>query len=132
MRRATCPPEDRGRAGAEAETAACAYLEAKGMQVVARNFRARGGEVDVVAREGEVLVFVEVRYREDDGLGAPEETVGRVKRLRIVAAARAYLSRIPAAAWKEARFDVVAVVGTGSDRIIRHYPGAFDARGKLL
>ncbi len=131
-RRATCPPEDRRRSGSEAETAACDYLEAKGMQVVKRNFRARGGEVDVVGREGDTLVFVEVRYREDDGLGTPEETVDRVKRLKVAAAARAYVSRIAPASWKEARFDVVAVVGTGPDRVIRHYPGAFDARGKLL
>lgn len=128
----THPPEERTRAGIDAESAACDFLEAKGMQVVGRNFRARGGEIDVVSRDGDVLVFVEVRYREDEGLGTPEETVGRVKRLKVAAAARAYLSRIPPTAWKEARFDVVAVVGTGPDRVIRHYPGAFDARGKLL
>lgn len=128
----TRPPEDRRQAGIDAEAAACAYLEAKGMRIVGRNFSARGGEIDIVGRDGDLLAFVEVRYREDDGLGTPEETVGRIKRLKVAAAARAYLSRISPASWKEARFDVVAVVGTGPDRVIRHYPGAFDARGKLL
>jgi putative endonuclease len=99
---------------------------------VARNFRARGGEIDIVAREGEVLIFVEVRFREGEEFGAPEETVGFAKRRRIVSAAREYLGGIPAASWREARFDVVAVAGTGPAARIRHYPGAFDAKGKLL
>lgn len=119
-------------AGAGAEEAACAFLEAKGMRIVERNFRARGGEIDVVAREGDTLVFAEVRFREGEEFGGPEETVGRDKRLRVVGAARGYLETIPASSWKEARFDVIAVVGTGRDRVIRHYRGAFDARGKLL
>ena len=102
------------------------------MRIVERNFRARGGEIDVVAREGDVLAFVEVRFREDEEFGAPEETVGLAKRRRIAAAARAYLGRIPVSSWREARFDVVAVVGSEPDAIIRHYPGAFDARGKPI
>lgn len=123
---------DRRQAGIDAEAAACAFLEAKGMRIVGRNFSARGGEIDIVGRDGDLLAFVEVRYREDDGLGMPEETVGRVKRLKVAAAARAYLASIPSTTWREARFDVVAVAGTGPDRVIRHYPGAFDARGNLL
>jgi Holliday junction resolvase-like predicted endonuclease len=75
---------------------------------------------------------VEVRFREGEEFGAPEETVGLGKRRRIAAAAREYLGRIRTDSWKEARFDVVAVVGTGPDTVIRYYPGAFDARGKLL
>jgi putative endonuclease len=102
------------------------------MRVVERNFRARGGEIDIIAREGDVLVFVEVRFREGEEFGAPEETVGPAKRRKIAAVAREYLGRIPLSSWKEARFDVVGVVGTGPDALIRHYPGAFDARGKLL
>ena len=112
--------------------AACAFLEARGMRIVERNFQVRGGEVDIVAREGDILVFVEVRFREGEEFGAPEETVGLAKRRRIVSTAREYISRIPRDSWREARFDVVAVVGTGPDTLIRHYPGAFDARGKLI
>ncbi len=126
------PPLSTRQAGAEAEEAACAFLVAKGMRIVERNFRARGGEIDIVAREGDDLVFVEVRFRENEEFGSPEETVGFGKRRRIVSPARTYLARIPPSSWKEARFDVVAVVGTGPGAVIRHYPGAFDARGKLL
>lgn len=111
---------------------ACSFLEARGMRIVERNFQVRGGEVDIVAREGDILVFVEVRFREGEEFGAPEETVGLAKRRRVVSTAREYISRIPRDSWREARFDVVAVVGTGPDTLIRHYPGAFDARGKLL
>jgi putative endonuclease len=126
------PPESTRKAGAEAEEAACAFLEASGLRIVERNFRARGGEIDLVAREGDVLVFVEVRFREGEEFGAPEETVGPAKRRKIVSAAREYLGRIPWNSWKEARFDVIAVLGTGPDAVLRHYAGAFDARGKLL
>jgi len=126
------PPQSTREAGAEAETAVCAFLEDRGFRIVERNFRARGGEIDIVAREGDVLVFVEVRFREGEVFGAPEETVGPAKRRKIVSAAREYLGRIPWNSWKEARFDVIAVVGTGPDAFIRHYAGAFDARGKLL
>ncbi|HZW36313.1 MAG TPA: YraN family protein [Candidatus Deferrimicrobiaceae bacterium] len=126
------PPVSTRDAGDEAERAACAFLESRGVRVVERNFRARGGEIDIVAREGEILVFVEVRFRNEEGFGAPEETVGLPKRRRIVSAAREYLSRIPPSSWTEARFDVVAVAGTGPGAAIRHYPGAFDARGKTI
>ncbi len=126
------PPGSTRKAGAEAEDAACAFLETRGIRVVQRNFRARGGEIDVVAREGDTLVFVEVRFREGEEFGAPEETVGFAKRRRVITAAREYLRRVPPSSWKEARFDVVAVVGTGPKPVIRHYPGAFDARGKPI
>ena len=97
-----------------------------------RNFRARGGEIDIVAREGDVLVFVEVRSRGDAGFGTPEESVAPAKRRRIVAAARGYLSGVPPSSWREARFDVVAIEGSGDAAELRHYPAAFDARGKIL
>ena len=78
------------------------------MEIVERNFRARGGEIDVIARDRNVLAFVEVRFREEDGHGLPEESVGPAKRRRIAAAARAYLATIPPGSWKEARVDVAA------------------------
>jgi len=127
----TRPPDERAEAGREAEESVCAYLGERGVRIVERNFRARGGEIDIIARDGDVLAFVEVRFREEDGHGLPEESVGPVKRRRIVAAARAYLATIPPDSWREARFDVAAVDGGGAP-VIRYYPGAFDARGKIL
>jgi putative endonuclease len=126
------PPGSTREAGAEAEDAACLFLEGLGLRVVERNFRVRGGEIDIVARQGDVLVFAEVRFREDEEFGGPEESVGIAKRRRVITAAREYLRRVPPSSWKEARFDVVAVVGTGPKPAIRHYPGAFDAKGKLI
>ncbi|HEY5577085.1 MAG TPA: YraN family protein [Deferrimonas sp.] len=125
-------PEERTAAGRDAEESVCAYLRERGMEIVERNFRARGGEIDVIARDGDVLAFVEVRFREEDGHGLPEESVGPAKRRRIVAAARAYLATIPPGSWKEARFDVAAVDGSGAAPPIRYYAGAFDAKGKIL
>jgi len=126
------PPEERAAAGRDAESLVCGHIEKEGMRVVARNFRGRGGEIDIVARDGDALVFVEVRFREEGDFGAPEETVTPVKRRRIASAARAYLSTISAADWKEARFDVAAVEGSGPAAVIRYYRNAFDAKGKIL
>jgi putative endonuclease len=124
--------EDAARAGRDAETAACRYLEERGMEIVGRNFRGRGGEIDVIAKTGNVLVFVEVRYRETEAFGSPEESIELRKRRRIASAARAFLAGIPPSSWKEARFDVIAVTGGGRTPTIRHYPNAFDAGGKLI
>ena len=92
----------------------------------------RGGEIDIVARKGDVLVFVEVRSREVPGFGTPEASVTPVKRRRIIAAARQYLSNVPPSSWREARFDVIAIEGVGNAARLRHYPAAFDAKGKVL
>jgi len=128
----TRKPEERTAVGREAEESVCVYLRERGMEIVERNFRARGGEIDLIARDGEIFAFVEVRFREEDGHGLPEESVGPAKRKRIAAAARAYLSTIPPDSWREARFDVAAVDGSGAAPTIRYYPAAFDAKGKIL
>jgi len=126
------PPEARRAQGDAAEERACRHLEGAGFTIVERNFRTRGGEIDIVARKGDVLVFVEVRSREDAVFGTPEESVTPAKRRRIVAAARQYLSNVPPSTWREARFDVIAIEGTGDAAVLRHYPAAFDAKGKVL
>ena len=126
------PPEARRAQGDAAEERACRHLEGAGMTIVERNFRARGGEIDIVARKGDVLVFVEVRSREVPGFGTPEESVTPAKRRRIVGAARHYLSNVPPSSWREARFDVIAIEGSGDAAELRHYPAAFDSKGKIL
>jgi len=126
------PPEARRAQGDAAEDRACRHLEGSGFTIVERNFRTRGGEIDIVARKGDVLVFVEVRSREVPGFGTPEESVTPAKRRRIVAVARRYLSDVPPSSWREARFDVIAIEGSGERAELRHYPGAFDAKGKVL
>jgi len=126
------PPEARRAQGDAAEERACRHLERSGFTIVERNFRTRGGEIDIVARKGDVLVFVEVRSREDADFGTPEESVTPAKRRRIVATARQYLSKVPPSSWREACFDVIAIEGSGDAAELRHYPAAFDAKGKIL
>jgi putative endonuclease len=118
-RPATTP---KGRAG---EEEAARFLEARGLEVVARNVRAGGGEIDLVARDGRAVVFVEVKWRRDASRGTPAEAVTPAKRKRLLAAARAWLAGNPAAGSRDVRFDVVAIEGdSGRTDWIR---GAFDA-----
>ena len=128
----TLPPEERRTRGDAAEERACRHMEASGLTIVERNYRTKGGEIDIVARKGDVLVFVEVRSLEVPDFGTPEESVTPAKRRRIVVAARQYLSKVPPSSWREARFDVIAIEGRGDAAELRHYPAAFDAKGKVL
>ena len=108
------------QAGAEAEEIAVRFLANQGLQVVARNFRTRLGEIDVVARDGATLVFVEVRLRTRDDYGGALESIDSSKRRRIVAAANGYLSLLGRE--PPCRFDVVTV----EDRRAPWIRGAFD------
>jgi putative endonuclease len=108
--------DDARRLGVEAEEESCRLLRGLGYRIVSRNWRIRSGEIDIVARDGDVLVFVEVKARSGDGFGGPEAAVGPAKRRRMIAAAKAFVSRtgcdLPA------RFDVVVWEG-GRARVHR-------------
>jgi len=94
--------------GRRGEDLAAQRLEAEGYRIVARNYRCAAGEVDLVACEGDCLVFVEVRTRHGDQWGTPEESVTRAKQARLVAVAENYLADHEA--WHvDWRIDVVAV-----------------------
>lgn len=80
--------------GARAEAAACAFLVSRGLAIVARNVRNRFGEIDVIARDGETLVFVEVRLRRSSAYGGAAASITPAKRARLVAAAQAYLAAL--------------------------------------
>jgi putative endonuclease len=102
------------RTGDAAEERALKHLKRSGRhRCLARNFRSRGGEVDLITLEGERLVFVEVRARADSGYGRPEDTVGHRKRRRLAQAAQAFLAANPEHAGRACRFDVVAVDADG-------------------
>ena len=96
-------------AGGDAEERAAAYLANRGLAIVARNFRTRLGEIDLIARDGDTLVFVEVRKRSSGSFGGAIESVTPAKQRRIQAAANQYLSRLGRA--PRCRFDVVAMDG---------------------
>ena len=97
------------RRGEEAEELAARFLAGRGLVIVTRNYRTRFGEVDLVAREGATLVFVEVRARSWSAFGGAAGSVDAHKQRRLVAAARHYLSRLRAE--PPCRFDVLTVQG---------------------
>ena len=94
--------------GREAETRAAHYLERCGQRVVERNFRVRGGEIDLICRDGKTLVFVEVRQRSRSDFGGAAASITASKRHRIVLAAQHYLL---GKADCDCRFDCVLIDG---------------------
>jgi putative endonuclease len=90
--------------GARAEALAAGWLERRGLSVLERNFRVRGGEIDLVCRDGRTLVFVEVRLRRNGDFGGAAASITAGKRRRLILAARHYLARQPDA---DSRFDCV-------------------------
>lgn len=110
--------------GSEAETLAADYLSRRGLSLLERNLRNRSGELDIIARDGQMLVFVEVRARSRADFGSPEETVDARKRARIIAAAREYLASLDGEP-PACRFDVVAVEYRPNGPALRHLPDAF-------
>jgi len=91
-------------AGAAAEAIAAAYLARRGLRVLARNWRMRGGEIDLICADGETLVFVEVRLRTRADYGGAAASITAAKQRRLILAARHYLSGRPEA---PCRFDAV-------------------------
>jgi putative endonuclease len=102
--------------GRDAEQRAGEFLEQQGLVVLARNFRCRQGEIDLVLRDGATLVVAEIRYRADNAFGTPAETVDGRKQMKLIACARRFLQAHPALALAPLRFDVVALAG-GDSRI---------------
>ncbi len=102
------------RAGARAEDLCAELLRKAGLRLLARNWRCRHGEIDLVAEEGATLVFAEVRYRRNRRYGGAAESVTAAKQARLVAAARLYLMRRPDA---DCRFDVLLLDSLEAGRI---------------
>lgn len=97
------------RLGRSAEERAASYLTSLGFDIVARNVRGPGGEIDIVARDGRTLVFVEVKARRSRAYGTALAAVDARKRARLRALAADYLQFLPPG--MEARFDVLAIDG---------------------
>jgi putative endonuclease len=116
-----------GGLGAEGEARAAAWLAARGYRILARNARAGGVEIDLIAARGPLLAFVEVKARRSRRAGAPEEAVDFRKRARLVRGAAAWLAGHPRPA-RRVRFDVIACeLDAAHGWTIRHVEGAFDA-----
>jgi len=124
MERSSDPRRALGAAG---EARAARFLLARGWRILARNVRAGGVEIDLVATRAGVVAFVEVKTRRSARAGAPDEAVDRRKRARLVRGATAWLRATRQRA-RHVRFDVVSVVPDGRGGWhVQHRPGAFDA-----
>jgi putative endonuclease len=117
--------------GQKGENRAAAYLRLRGYRVLERNYRVPQGEIDLIARKAEVLVFVEVKARKNDSHGTPLEAVSPIKVRRVSAAAAIYLSGYTDS-YLSCRFDIVTV-GPEKNFLgflkVRHFENAFSADG---
>lgn len=115
--------------GEDYERQATHWLKDQGMRLLARNFRGKTGEIDIIARDGEHLVFLEVRARSNRTFNTAAGSVDRRKQQRIVRTAQLFLQRHPELASLPCRFDVIAFEPrqSGSRLAIRWIPGAFTA-----
>jgi len=102
---------------------AAAYLERQGLRVIARNWRCRFGEIDLVLRDGDMVVMVEVRLRSHSAFGGAAASIDRRKQAKLVTAARFYLARQPD---HPCRFDAV-LMSDATGRDIEWIRNAFDA-----
>lgn len=121
-RRALVSAQASGRKG---EDIAHRFLKQNGFHILARRFRLvdGSGEIDIIAREGDLIVFVEVKARHTTEFGGPERAVGNEKEKKLVRAARSYLLRAEAD-WSQARFDIVTVI-LSNPPSVSHYRDAF-------
>ncbi len=111
--------------GSAAEALAARYLAGQGLAPVARNFRCRFGELDLVMTHRKVLVVIEVRSRVSTAVATPGATVNRAKQRRLIGATRFFLMRSRQFADWPVRFDVVEVTGDLADPVIRWSRAAF-------
>lgn len=108
-----------GLLGKRGEEAAADYLRREGYEILHRNYRFGRAEIDLIARKGGTIVFVEVKARSSDRYGEPEEAVNREKIRRIRRVASAYLAQRRIGEC-DCRFDVVAVLFSGEKPTVRH------------
>ncbi len=101
--------------GAAAEALAARFLMARGLSIVGRNYRCRGGEIDLIVRDGKTLIFVEVRLRRSQAFGGAAESITATKRRRLRLAAQHYLLGL--AREPPCRFDAILLDGLGAGNI---------------
>jgi len=95
--------------GNQAEKWACDYLIQQGLSLVERNYQIKGGEIDLVMRDKKHLVFIEVRYRNNNRFGSAAESVDFKKQARLIKAASSYLLEKSSETHQAARFDVISI-----------------------
>jgi putative endonuclease len=123
----TRPATNRRADGARYENLALAHLERAGLALIERNYTCRYGEIDLVMRERDVVVFVEVRYRRPGRFGDGIDSVGAAKRAKLVRTAAAFLADHPRLAGAACRFDVLAIGGSAQSPTVDWRRNAFEA-----
>ena len=114
-------------AGDRYEDVALAHLEHAGLALIERNYRCRYGEIDLVMRDRDTVVFVEVRYRRASGFGDGIDSVNAGKRAKLVRAAEVFLASHPRLAGDACRFDVLAIAGDTQTPSLDWRRNAFEA-----
>ncbi len=114
------------KTGNETEQLACNYLIEQGLLLVERNYKTQRGEIDLIMRDKDTLVFVEVRYRKNDLYGGAVESINWHKQQRIICAAKNYLIRFRLSEKCPCRFDVIGISGNLQFPDIEWIPQAFD------
>lgn len=114
--------------GDQGEEAAAQYLEKRGCRILERQFRTKTGEIDIIAEEGGVLLFVEVKTRRPTRFGVPAQAVGYTKQRRIFRTAFLYMQKYGMEE-RASRFDVIEVLVAGESYAVRHYENAFEFGG---
>ena len=122
------PREWRRSLGRRGEELAAGYLEKKGYRILQRNYRSGAGEMDIVAQDGDCLVFVEVRTRSTKEYGTPEESITPSKAQRLIEVAQGYLQEQGDSA-REWRIDLVAIDWSGDSYRLQHMANAVTADG---
>ncbi|MFZ2960863.1 MAG: YraN family protein [Candidatus Ozemobacteraceae bacterium] len=118
--------EGRQELGKRGEEAAVAFLVGKGYRLIERNYRTRAGEIDIIAFDGETLVFVEVRARTSSRQGNPFETVTRSKQEKLIKMARWFLAARGIGSGVPCRFDVIGLLPGADGRLYpEHVTNAF-------
>ncbi len=112
--------------GVRGEQAAAGWLAERGYAILARNFRSRGGEIDIVAEKQGAIVFVEVKSWRSHGAAELEYAIAATKQRRIASAARYFLSRRPALAGRALRFDVILLAGGRIEHIENAFSGSVE------
>ena len=112
---------DRKSKGKAAEEKAASYLKSLGYKILEKNFHSRFGEIDIIARDGNTLVFVEVRSKSYSSFGTPEETISKSKAKKIIKTAQLYI-QIKNPSFEDVRFDIISILHNN----ISHIKNAFD------
>ena len=118
-----CSMADHNQLGKEGEKIASDYLAEQGLEILESNFRFQKAEIDIIAKDQDELVFVEVKTRSSADFARPEEAVNLSKQKNILVAANAYLEQIDLAL--ESRFDIISIVKKGRDFELKHLKNAF-------